>query len=272
MYNVFSAWLDASCRQASIGLEIYTKILESSTQLYTNRILSWDIHEESKNQVQPFPERHTPPYHWEHQTIYYDFPHHHLISQEDWKSEMKNDFYKNIPAISQKILWDSKDIQAFILKYHKEFLRYTYLYISHLMNPLFQEDHYEKFKKKHIWIQWRKDNVIFAFSFPPEEMSLYGQLDSLRLSWNEVKESLVLGLSGTIWPLDDLWVIYEKIRLCYQDEDTKSQSWEEWWKEAKSEIINFMSMLESFDPENYLLFERELLEKTHKWMKESLAQ
>jgi hypothetical protein len=147
--------------------------------------MSWAITEPSKSRIHHFPKKYTPTYRWNHQVLYYDFLHHHPISRIDWEKEMKHDFDDHLYSISEKILWTSQFVQESITTFHKQFFEYIYLYTSHLMYPLFREDHYEQFKKKHIWVFWKRDNIVFAFTFSPEEMSLYKNMESLAHTWKE---------------------------------------------------------------------------------------
>lgn len=271
MYTSFSEWFwELYMQSCMAGINLYSRLLENTVQLYTGKILSWESHKDTTHQILSFHGKPTPAHIWPHEIYFYDFPHHHSVSQEKWNTEMKTEYNKHHHAIFQKFIQDTQGIQESFMNYHKQFLRFTYQFISHLLNPLFQEAHYEQFRRKHIWVQWKDDNVIYAFTFSPEEMALYSEIDSLRASWEEIRKNITSWLSDVIWSLEEIHPTFEKIRLF--DPDIDSTYWEDWVKDTKSGVSGFMAKFELFDPENYFLFEKELLKETHKWLEEALVQ
>lgn len=272
MYTLFFSWLQRLYQQADIGLKIYSNLLQGNTQLHTNDILSCDSSKKPEGLIRPFPKRTTPAHRWNHEIYYYDFPGHHTISPDRWKDIMKHDFDNHIIAIWERSLWVLQEARKSFMKYHLDLHRYIYLYTSLLLNPLFQESHYDQFKKKQIWIQRKEGTVIFAFSFSPEEMDLYKNLNDLNLSWMKKQRSIISWLSRIVHSVESIQSDLEKVRLFGSDEKLETDNQESSYRTTLYEIINFMSMIEWFAPENYLNFERKLLEETHQWVKEALRK
>lgn len=271
MYTPFYEWFWELPKQSCIvGIDLYSQLLRNAVQLYSTKVLSWESHKDTTHQVLPFHKKPTPTHNWSHKICFYDFPYHHSISQEEWSTEMRDEYDRHHHAIFQQFIRDTEKIEASFLKYHKQFLLFTYQFISYLLNPLFQESHYEQFRRRHIWVQGKENNIIYAFAFSPEEMALYSELDSLRSSWEEIRKNLITWLSDVIWYLEEIHPVFERIRLF--DPAIESICWENWGRDMRSGVSGFMNEIELSNPESYFLFKKEFLEKIHKWLKEVLAQ
>lgn len=271
MYNSYFEWFWNFHKQSWMtGITLYSQLLENTVQLYTAEILAWETPKEPDNKVFTFHKRNTPSHSENHQVTFYNFPGRQTISQIEWSRNMKDEYRKYQHELTLQFSQDTGKIHESFMNYRNQFLRFIYQFISHLMNPLFQRDHYEQFKTKHIWIQGKEDNIIYAFAFPPEEMNLYTEIDSLRITWEEIRENLITWLSDVIRYLEEIHPTFDRIRLF--DPAIESIYWEEWVKDMLLGVSGFMNKIELFDPESYFLFEKELLEETQKWLEEALAQ
>ena len=260
-WNLLSTWIDLYSKIYSDSLKIYSDVLQKNTQTLSEIILSpnsnkgiltWESNlkeswhsQSSTNQV----------------VIYYDFWQHQRISELKWYDSNCINSIEWIEYACQDIVLETEKLSQSIYRKYNLFFRYVELYITHVAHPVFQFNHYQQFLHKRIWVQKIHDNVIYAFSYPLEEMILYKELDEMQAWWEEERQSLLRGFLWIIQSMDNLWLAFAKISL--------SHSWDEAWfmmlnkkrLNSRAEILEFMNMLKIFEPGNYLYLDKDSLKE-----------
>jgi hypothetical protein len=276
MYGIIFDSLDRFYSQALEGLQTYTDILRKHTEEQVINTLQQELWKKShdKAEVIPFQRRksHTYLHHEDHAVVYYDFPHHHTTSEINWYKEWSHEFLKHAQEISEDIMRESKQIHQAFMRYHYRYFWYIDTYLSHLRNPLFQNSHYTQFCKKHIWVQKKEDNIVYAFSFSPEETHIYKEMNTMHSQWEKEKNLLIQGFTRLIWSIDHLWTIHEKVRLFGPKDITNIDILETQRKEIREEVTRFIDLVNLFHIEDYLTFDTEHLLTVHAWVKNQLPK
>jgi hypothetical protein len=126
-----------------------------------------------------------------HDVEYYNFVTHSAISSEDYYTTLLQDFIKQAPKLASEIQKEQSKIRYVFPRYTYRLFRIMTTYIDCLLHPLFHFDHYNRYKQHRIGVQEQEGNVVYAFSYSPEEMELYKTFSQLENTWEKEKKMLI---------------------------------------------------------------------------------
>ncbi len=201
-----------------------------------------------------------------HDVEYYDFIAHSPISSEKYYDALLQDFIKQAPKLSSEITKEQSRIRHVFPRYTYRLFRIMTAYIDCLLHPLFRFDHYARYKTHRIGVQEKEWNIVYAFSYSPEEMELYKTFSHLEATWWKEKEMLVQWVSNIVNAYEHIRRIQLQSALSTHNLPGKEEEFflefAKHTEEAEKDVLFFLEHLRTFDLTMYRALDKDTLQST----------